>query len=575
MKLHHQVLRFFVCFLFLLAGLCSPPGLINSATSGNTVARQEDRAEAERCYIAALDMDRRGRDREALGLYKKACELDPGSRLLRDIVARKYVEARRFKRALAVLKVKKNTPDLSVDEKRLVADIYFNLGDTASTVKEIESIADKAPPDYYNLGAVYEAQGKTEQALRCFSEFYNRGDSPIGMGLKIIQMQMALRHYGAADSLITAMKTRYGEKPEFCNLHGLIALGRRDTARALVYFNKASAVDSSFEDGTRNAAQLYLQKNDYPDAAAAYEYLRRISVQHRDAYSRSLAIVYYYGKKYDKAVSLLTALLGNYINDPEIHFFLGCSYVALEKPEWARFEFEKALALKEDYFEAWEHLYFLAVHEKDLDAALAVARRFAGSFPDYSGAWRLVGSILSLRKEYGAARPALSRAVALDSADASAWFDLGSCCERTNDIPHAAAAFKRVLKLQPADPAASNYLGYMWADRGMKLDSAKILLESALAREPDNGAYLDSYGWILYRMGNTEKAFQYIGKALARIHNDPEVFEHLGDIQERRNDARSARRAYEKCLEYNPDDQDRVRRKILRMEAIIQGKDSR
>ena len=122
------------------------------------------------------------------------------------------------------------------------------------------------------------------------------------------------------------------------------------------------------------------------------EYLRRISVQHQDDYTRGLAIVYIYGKQYDKAVPLLNSLLGKYINDPEIHFFLGCTYAALEKPEEAHFEFEKALALKKDYFEAWEHLYLLAVHEKDLDAALAVARRFAGSFPDHSGAWRLVGS---------------------------------------------------------------------------------------------------------------------------------------------------------------------------------------
>jgi tetratricopeptide (TPR) repeat protein len=576
MKLHYLALRSLFCCLFLLAGYCFPPGLTYVAQSKKTAADRIARAEAEECYIAALDMDHRGRDREALQLYKKAYDLDPASRLLRDIVAGKYVETRRFKQALAVLRrVRKNTPDLSSDEKRLVADIYFKLGDTASTVKEIESIADKAIPDYYNLGAVYESQGKTEKALRCFFEVYNRGDSPIGMGLKIIQMQMALRQYGAADSLVSVMQSRYGEKPEFCNLHGLIALSKRDTARALVYFNKASAVDSSFEDGARNAAQLYLQKNDYPAAAAAYEYLCRISVQHHDAYARALAIVYYYGKQYDKAVPLLVSILGKYIDDPEIHFFLGCAYAELGKRDEAHFEFEKTLALKEDYFEAWEHLYFLAVHEKDLDAALSVARRFAGRFSDYAGAWRLVGSILSLRKEFGAAQTALSKAVALDSADASAWFDLGSCFERNNDIPHAAAAFRKVLQLQPADPAASNYLGYMWADRGMKLDSAKILLESALAREPDNGAYLDSYGWILFRMGDNAKAFEYIGKALTRIHNDPEVFEHLGDILDQRNDVEGALQAYEKCLEYNPDDQNRIRRKILRLEAIIRGKDAR
>ena len=105
----------------------------------------------------------------------------------------------------------------------------------------------------------------------------------------------------------------------------------------------------------------------------------------------------------------------------------------------------------------------------------------------------------------------------------------------------------------------------------MKLDSAKLLLESAISKEPDNGAYLDSYGWILFKWEIPEKAFEYIGKALARIPNDPKVFEHLGDIRpggviQRRS------RAYGKCLEYHSEDQDRIRGKILRLEAIIHGK---
>jgi tetratricopeptide (TPR) repeat protein len=572
MKPYHRDFRLLFCSLFLLTGLCTPPGLHPGASSGKATAGTAARDQAEELYIMALDREHRGQDREAFSLFKKALDLDPASHLLRRIVARKYAENGRLEQALAVLKGRGKHPDLSPDEKRLAATIYIALGDTAATIGSLAGIPKKELSDYYSLGALYESRGRLDTALGYYFQVYDRGESPVGMGLKIIQIQMALRRFAAADSFIGAMQSRYGEKPDFYNLHGLNALGRRDTAAALVYFQKAASVDSTYEDGARNAAQVYLQRNDYAAAAAAYEYLCRISVQHKDAYTRGLAIVYFYEKRYGQAIPLLTSLLGKYIDDPEIHFFLGCAYAALEKPDEAHFEFEKALALKPDYFDAWEHLYFLAMHEKDLDAALNVARRFSTKFPGYPGAWRLLGSCLSMRKEYPAARIAFSRAVALDSADASAWFDLGSCYERSNDIPRAAAAFKKVLKLQPGDPAASNYLGYMWADRGMRLDSARRLLESALAREPENGAYLDSYGWILFKMGDTEKAFDYIGKALARIPNDPEVFEHFADILSVRGDRAGARKAYAKCLEYNPDDQDRIRQKILRLDAMMHGK---
>jgi tetratricopeptide (TPR) repeat protein len=574
MNFHFRKIRLLLCGLALLTGLCTPPVLTGGRNPNMTTAERIAKEEAEQYYVLALNCDFRKMDNEALRYYKKAYDLDPGSRFLRGIVAGKYYKASRPDLALAVLKGKKGNSDLSPDEMRLAAAIYLDFGDTASTLKALEGIPKKEVPDYYNLGAIYESQGKLNKALGNFIEVYDEGESPLGMGLKIIQMQMALGEFGSADSFITSLQSRYGDRPEFYNLHGLNALESRDTARALAFFNKASAVDSSFEESKRNAAQIYLQQNDYHDAAAAYEYLCRIATRNKDAYTRGLAIVYFYGKEYDKAVPLLISLLGKYIDDPEIHFFLGCTYAALDKPDEAHIEFEKTLALKPDYFEAWEHLYFLAVQDRDPDAALNVARRFSRRFPGYSGGWRLLGSCLSQRKEYTAAQSAFSRAIGLDSSDASSWFDLGSCFERNNDILHAAAAFRRVLKLQPGDPAASNYLGYMWADRGMKLDSAKILLESALSRDPGNGAYLDSYGWILFKLGDSEKAFAYIGKALERIHNDPEVFEHLGDILAVRGDIKGARKAYEKCLEYNPDDSDLIRQKILQMDAMSHGRES-
>lgn len=108
----------------------------------------------------------------------------------------------------------------------------------------------------------------------------------------------------------------------------------------------------------------------------------------------------------------------------------------------------------------------------------------------------------------------------------------------------------------------------MWAEKGIRLDSAKVLLESALSKDPDNGAFLDSYAWIFFQQGSVERAYEYIVKAIVRIHNDPVVFEHLGDILSRRNDSKNAIIAYEKCLEYNPDNSELVRKKIIDLETV-------
>ena len=78
-----------------------------------------------------------------------------------------------------------------------------------------------------------------------------------------------------------------------------------------------------------------------------------------------------------------------------------------------------------------------------------------------------------------------------------------------------AETFQRLLTLDPENALALNYLGYMLADRGIRLAEAETLIARALKSEPENGAYLDSMGWVYYRQGRFSKAMEYIDRAVA------------------------------------------------------------
>ena len=75
----------------------------------------------------------------------------------------------------------------------------------------------------------------------------------------------------------------------------------------------------------------------------------------------------------------------------------------------------------------------------------------------------------------------------------------------------AEQALRQVLVIEPANPNALNYLGYLLAMRGDKLDEAVQLVRKALEAEPDNGAYLDSLGWALFKRGDLVEAQKYLG----------------------------------------------------------------
>ena len=75
-----------------------------------------------------------------------------------------------------------------------------------------------------------------------------------------------------------------------------------------------------------------------------------------------------------------------------------------------------------------------------------------------------------------------------------------------------------------------NYLGYMLADRGTRLDEALGYIRRAVALDPQNGAYLDSLGWVYYKMGNYELAEENLRRASERMGDDPTIHDHLGEL---------------------------------------------
>jgi tetratricopeptide (TPR) repeat protein len=106
----------------------------------------------------------------------------------------------------------------------------------------------------------------------------------------------------------------------------------------------------------------------------------------------------------------------------------------------------------------------------------------------------------------------------------------GAMYERMKKYDAAEAEFHKVLELDSDNAGAMNYLGYMLADRAVRLDEAYQLIKKALDLDPQNGAYLDSLAWVYYRQGKLNEAEGLLLQALDRIGQDATVHDHLGDV---------------------------------------------
>jgi len=71
----------------------------------------------------------------------------------------------------------------------------------------------------------------------------------------------------------------------------------------------------------------------------------------------------------------------------------------------------------------------------------------------------------------------------------------------------------------------------MWAEKGIHLDEAQNLIKQALEIEPESGAYLDSMGWVYFKLGKYSEALTYLRKAVAQLKEpDATVYDHLADV---------------------------------------------
>lgn len=166
----------------------------------------------------------------------------------------------------------------------------------------------------------------------------------------------------------------------------------------------------------------------------------------------------------------------------------------------------------------------------DYDSAAVYARRLVEATPDSLESRRLLARVYQDARRWPEAVAAWRDARALAPRDPLLMLDHGFCLEQSGDVAAAIELGREALVHAPGYPGALNFLGYLLADNGRDLQEALGLITRALEQDPGNGAYVDSYGWVLYRLGRLDEARTQLERALELTGGDPVIHEHLGDV---------------------------------------------
>ena len=213
------------------------------------------------------------------------------------------------------------------------------------------------------------------------------------------------------------------------------------------------------------------------------------------------------------------------------------------------------------------------LRENEVDKARGVYRQAVDAMPEHTGFRYELARTYLFDRNWEKAIPLLESLVNDTENNAEflqqVLFDLGTSTERVGHYDRAVATFQRLLALKQDHAAANNYLGYMLAEKGERLTEAKSYIERALNIDPENGAYLDSLGWIYYQLKQYSNSMRWLDRALvveedALRKTEPNspamdglrenlavIHEHAGDAAKAMGDHARANRHYERALEFD------------------------
>jgi len=214
--------------------------------------------------------------------------------------------------------------------------------------------------------------------------------------------------------------------------------------------------------------------------------------------------------------------------------------------------------------------------ERD-EAAIEVAQGLARSHADLPNVHAKLGDVLRFNERFEEAVTAYDTALDLyGEDDASRWFVYYTRAithHQLDQWPAAEEDFRSALALNPDQPQVLNYLGYSLVERGEKLDEALEMIETAVADQPENGAIVDSLGWVYFQLGRYQDAVAPMEKAASLEATDPIINDHLGDAYWAVGREIEATFQWQRALSFDPDEDlaDRIRLKLeIGLDAVLE-----
>jgi tetratricopeptide (TPR) repeat protein len=447
---------------------------------------------------------------EAMAAYKKVLELDADNEDAMTGLATVYADLGDNKAAAEMLR-KVADKDPNPRSLTSLAGVYEQLKDYSLAAEMLRRALDQQPGNSELKAALAEDlvfSNQLDDALKIYQEAAADDPKDIKAELRISQIYRQKQDFAKAREAADKAKEIDPNDLEvqYNDVNLLEAEGKIPDAiktlkgilDATVKKTYSASEQASRANLLENLGELQRTIEQYPAAVEAFRQAADLDPENAGRAEAEVIETYREAKDYPKAEAEADAAVKKYPKDHIVSGTRASVLSDLGKTDAAATEARRLMDGKND---------------REVDLNLADIYEKAKNFTE-------MGKVLD-------AAEALSKTSA-EKQDIA--FRRGAMYERMKNFPAAEAEFRKVLDLNPDNDAALNYLGYMLADRNIRLEEARDLVSKAVAREPNSGAYLDSLGWVYFRLNKLPEAEDKLREALRYMSRDPTVHDHLAEV---------------------------------------------
>ncbi len=490
----------------------------------------------------------------AIDQYEQIVKLDPDSVDDHLLLGRLYRLNNDLQKAENELKIAIKLDPSSEEAVTTLAMLYTDEGDTAHALKVLSSVPDtaKSAKLYAALGAAYEQRKEYKSAIDAYKHSIvldrDNLDSIRGLAENYL-------NDGQLDAALEQYKVIADSNPEDAQTYIRIAeIYRREGKYDLALENlkRADTLVPDTMDVPYSMAAVYQAQGRYDEAIKLLQDLVKKTEKteagssngdrnNRAIFIERLGMVYREQENYSAAIDTFRKMLtlGDENTRQGYQEIIDTYREAKQWPQATAAAKEAVQKLPNDR----DLRMVLDAQLADMgqvDQAVADIRSMIKGGPEDRDIYVRLGIIYTRAKRWNDAAEALNKAEQLSAkADDKSYvyFLRGDLYQRQKMFDQADTEFRKVLAVSsPNDPqsaATLNYLGYMNADRGVKLDESLNFIKQAVAFDPNNGAYLDSLGWAYFKLAKYDLAEDNLNKAAVHMSYDPTVQEHLGDLYQK------------------------------------------